>query len=121
MLDGNIQFYHEANNELSVSLDVKKTDNTLERTRGLLNLPPLNKNQGLWISPCNSVHTFGMKYPLDIIYLDRKNKVKKIIKNLKPKRLSFSIFAKSVLEVKAGTANQLSLTTEHRLKWTQNA
>ena len=56
--------------------------------RGLLGTKSLEPNEACWIIPCNSVHTFGMKYPLDIFFLDKNLLVVSIIKNLKPGRLS---------------------------------
>ena len=47
--------------------DVMQTQGALERNRGLLGREALQPNQGLWITHCNSVHTIGMKYALDLV------------------------------------------------------
>ena len=53
--------------------------------------------------PCESVHTFGMKFPIDLVYLDRKKKVKKVRSDVPPWRLSACLSAHSVLELASGT------------------
>jgi uncharacterized membrane protein (UPF0127 family) len=62
--------------------------------------------EGFLISPGNSIHTFFMNYPIDLVFLDKKFKVVKIIKNMKPWRMTL-IYLKSshVLEIKSGTVN----------------
>ncbi|MCL1080168.1 DUF192 domain-containing protein [Parashewanella spongiae] len=72
------------------------------RLRGLLGRPSLNNDQAMLISPCYSVHTIGMRYSLDIVYLNSQNQVLRIKKNLKPFRASACKGAAKVLELAAG-------------------
>ena len=58
---------------------------------------------GLWIVPCESVHCFFMKFTIDVIYLDRKHRVKKVRPELAPWRISACLTAHSVLELPSGT------------------
>jgi uncharacterized membrane protein (UPF0127 family) len=74
------------------------------RRRGLLDRKTLEPGQGLWIAPCESVHTFGMKFAIDVVYLDRKKKIRKISAGLAPRRISVCLAAESVLEIPSGTA-----------------
>ena len=120
MLEGKAQFIDQQGVAYDTAFTVRKTETTLERTRGLLGSKPLADNEGLWISPCNSVHTFGMSYPLDIVYLNRNQQVRKITANLKPRRLSFSLLAASVIELKAGTASKLLLKKGDKVQWVEN-
>jgi uncharacterized protein len=73
------------------------------RRKGLLGRERLEAGQGLWIAPCESVHTFFMKFPIDLVYLDRKHQVKKVRDSVGPWRLSGCLTARSVLELPAGT------------------
>ncbi len=73
------------------------------RRKGLLGRKCLQPGEGLWIAPCESVHTFFMKFPIDLVYLDRKLQVKKIRDSVGPWRLSACLTARSVLELPAGT------------------
>lgn len=75
-----------------------------ERTRGLLGRTTLPPGEGLWIVPCESVHTFGMQFAIDLIYLDRKNRIRKICRGVKPWRISVCLVAHSILELPTGAA-----------------
>jgi uncharacterized membrane protein (UPF0127 family) len=74
------------------------------RRKGLLGRNGLLPGEGLWIAPCESVHTFFMHFPIDLIYLDRKLKVKKVRHGVAAWRVSACLAAHSVLELPAGTA-----------------
>jgi hypothetical protein len=79
-------------------------DTSAKRRVGLLKHERLAPGEGLWIVPCESVHTFFMKFPIDIIYLDRKRKVRKVRGAVPAWRLSMCLSAHSVLELPAGRA-----------------
>ncbi|WP_076410083.1 DUF192 domain-containing protein [Shewanella sp. UCD-KL12] len=87
------------------------------RLRGLLGRKPLTDNQGMLISPCSSVHTIGMRYPLDIVYLNNKNKVLKIKRNLQPWRSSACRGATQVLELAAGNIDNKNINQGDILSW----
>jgi uncharacterized membrane protein (UPF0127 family) len=81
--------------------------NTSEKRRtGLLGRGRLSSGGGLWILPCEAVHTFGMQFSIDIIYLDRKLRIKKISSDVPPWRLSACLSAHSVLELASGTIRE---------------
>jgi uncharacterized membrane protein (UPF0127 family) len=61
----------------------------LGRARGLLGRSHLPAGDGIVISPCNSVHMFFMRFPLDVVYIDKEHRVVKTATNLKPWRVSF--------------------------------
>jgi uncharacterized membrane protein (UPF0127 family) len=73
------------------------------RRKGLLGRKSLNQGEGLWIVPCQAVHCWGMQFAIDVVYLDRKRRVRKVTPNLKPWRLSLCLTGHSVLELPAGT------------------
>lgn len=77
-------------------------DTSAKRRTGLLKHSRLDPGTGLWISPCEAVHSFGMKFAIDLVYLDRKKKVRKIRKEMVPRRLSACLSAHSVLELPVG-------------------
>jgi hypothetical protein len=74
------------------------------RNRGLLRHDRLDEGEGLWIVPCEAVHTFWMKFAIDAVFLDKKKRVTKVVANLRPSRLAMSWRARSVLELPAGMA-----------------
>jgi hypothetical protein len=79
-------------------------DSSETRRTGLLKHASLEPGEGLWIVPCEAVHSFWMKFSIDVLYLDRSKKVRKIRHRMKPWKMSFCLPAHSVLELPAGTA-----------------
>ena len=77
-------------------------DTSAKRRTGLLKHDHLDPGRGLWIVPCESVHSFFMKFPIDLVYLDRKKKVRKVRHGMVPWRLSACLSAHSILELPAG-------------------
>ena len=77
-------------------------DTSAKRRTGLLKHDRLNPGQGLWIVPCESVHSFFMKFAIDLIYLDRNKKVRKVRHRMVPWRVSACLTAHSILELPAG-------------------
>lgn len=73
------------------------------RRQGLLAKSLLSDGEGLWIVPCEAIHTFGMKMPIDSIFLDRTLRVRAVQKALKPRRIAVCLRAHSVLELPVGT------------------
>lgn len=97
--------------------NITVADGLWSRMKGLLGKKRLSKGDGLLLSPCTSVHTFFMKFPIDVIFLDRNNKVIRLYKNLKPNRLTQIHFrAKKAIEFSAGMANKWKLAEGHTLK-----
>lgn len=99
---------------------VRLTETVGERMRGLLGRPPLNPGQALWIQPCNSVHSFFMGYPIDVVYLDREQRVCKCLNEMVPWRISVSWQARSVVEVAAGQIHTLGIEVGQRFEWLEN-
>src|SRR5690242_16344177 len=81
-------------------------DTSATRRKGLLGRKTFNAGEGLWISPCESIHTFWIKFPIDVIYLDGKKRVRKFRPSIVPWRLSRCLLADSVVELPAGTINR---------------
>src|SRR5260370_12682545 len=89
---------------LGASIEV--ADHGATRRKGLLGRSGLASGEGIWIVPCESVHTFGMKFSIDLVYLDRNKKVKKVRSGVAPWRLSACLSAHSVLEFASGTVHR---------------
>ena len=78
-------------------------ETSLARMVGLLGKDTLAAGRGLWIRPSSGVHTFGMKFPIDVIGLDRSLKVVRIWERLLPHRItSLSLCLRSVIELPPG-------------------
>ena len=96
MITGSVRIAHSKCRVLS---SVQQTETAWERTKGLLGRRGLEDGEGLLITPCNSIHTFFMTFPLDVVYLDREDKVVKLIEKLRPWRMSCCFRSAKVLEV----------------------
>ena len=70
-----------------------------ERRKGLSGIEQLASGHGLWISPCEAIHTFGMKIAIDAVFIGRDHRVRKIYPALRPGRIAWCLTAESVLEL----------------------
>jgi uncharacterized membrane protein (UPF0127 family) len=87
---------------LKLAARVRMAGDSAARRKGLLGVDKLERESGLWIMPCEAIHTFGMKMPIDVLFLDRNFKVKKLLSHLAPYRVSVCLLAASVVEMPAG-------------------
>lgn len=104
---------------LATALAVADTHWT--RLRGLLGRTSddFGKGSGLWIVPCHGVHTLGMGFPIDAIYLDREMKVIHVEADLQPWRVApVHRLATSVLELPCQTATQTKTTIGDKIEIT---
>ncbi len=89
---------------LATELTVAQTH--WSRLRGLLGVSPddFRNGYGLWIRPCHGVHTLAMRFPIDVVYLNRAGTVVHVEHNLQPWRFSpIRMQAASVLELPSHT------------------
>jgi uncharacterized protein len=89
--------------ETVIGSQITVANTSLSRMIGLLGKRGLNAGEGLWIKPSSGVHTFGMKFPIDVIGLDKDLRVVKLWPRLVPFRMtSVSLKVRSVIELGAG-------------------
>jgi uncharacterized membrane protein (UPF0127 family) len=75
-----------------------------QRTRGLLGRAAVKNGEGLYIPRCKSIHTFFMRFPIDVLFLDKDNAVTRMIPCLVPFRIAVGPWpTSSVLELQCGT------------------
>lgn len=84
-------------------------DRMLPRMRGLLGRSGLEPGEGMLISPAPSVHTFFMRFPIDVVFLDKTRTIVKIAHSLRPWRTAGARKAVAALELPAGAAAGLGL------------
>src|SRR2546427_12198138 len=85
-------------------------DTFVSRLRGLLGRREMAEGGALWITPCRSIHTFFLGFPIDAIYLTRDGTATKLETNLSPFRLSFGApGSHSAVELSAGTVHRLGI------------
>jgi uncharacterized protein len=78
----------------------------IKRSKGLLGRKSLEPGTALWIVPCEAVHTFFMQFAIDLVYLDRQLRIKKIRASVPPWRLSACLTAHSVVELPSGSIDR---------------
>ncbi|NMB38724.1 MAG: DUF192 domain-containing protein [Firmicutes bacterium] len=99
-----ISVYNLSKNSL-LGQEIMHADSYWRRFRGLLGKKELQFGEGLLLTPCKAVHSIGMRFSLEIIYLDRSNRAVHIM-TLKPNRLGpFISNAYQVLELPLGTVS----------------
>jgi uncharacterized membrane protein (UPF0127 family) len=90
----------------------------LSRFVGLLGTAAIADGEGLWIVPCRSVHTLGMRYPIDVAFLDARGVVVGILERLPPNRVGSLVRdARGALELPAGTLAATGTSAGDRLEF----
>jgi uncharacterized protein len=86
------------------------------RRTGLLKHDHLPEGDALVIAPCNAVHTFFMKFPIDVAFVTRDGRVIKIRSRVAPWRIAASLRAYAVIELAAGTLERTDTARGDRLE-----
>jgi uncharacterized membrane protein (UPF0127 family) len=92
-------------------------DSYFTRLRGLLGKKRLNDNDGMSLERCSSVHTFGMSYPLDLVFMDKKGKVVKVQESVKPFRTASARGAYYTLELNQGVISKQGISENDHFFW----
>ena len=88
----------------AVALEVDVAATRATRRRGLLGRESLGATEGLLLTPCKAVHTVGLRFAIDVIFIERDGRAVRIVPALAPWRIAMSARAKAVIELAAGTA-----------------
>jgi uncharacterized membrane protein (UPF0127 family) len=87
---------------------------------GLMFRKRLGLGEALLIDPCGSVHTFFMRFPIDVVFLDKDDRVLKVAAELRPYRFAFGSGSKRVLEMAAGSAASVGLNVGDQLTFAES-
>lgn len=89
------------------------------RMRGLIGRRELPAGRGLLIEDCGSIHTVGMRFPIDVVFLDRAWRVHRVCRNVPPGRLAVwcGWLGLRALEVAAGWLDLTSVEQGTQLEW----
>lgn len=98
---------------------VWRATNMFERARGLLGRPRLDLDEGLLIPRCRSVHTFGMTYSLDLVFIDTSGVIRKLVNQLGPRRVAGCAAGRMVIELAAGSIGHHGLEPGMQVSWTR--
>jgi uncharacterized protein len=91
------------------------------RREGLLKRDSLDEGEGLLITPCEAIHTFGMKFSIDVVFLDRTRKVRKVLHAMPRNRVGFCLSGDIALELPAGTAEATGTQVGDQISLARNS
>lgn len=95
---------YNSSKNIVIATQVKVAKNFFTRTIGLLSRKSLSKEEGLVIKPCSSIHTFFMKFAIDVLFINKKGQIIALYENVKPwKILPLHFTSSYVIELPAGT------------------
>ena len=96
--------------------DIEIADNVVSRGLGLIGRNGWKRN-GMLLKDTNAIHTVFVRFPIDVIFLDKDFKILRVVENLKPFRFSPIVWkAKQVLELPTGTIKNKSLRVGNKIK-----
>ena len=104
-----------------VATTVEAAFDSAARTRGLLGRQSLAPDHALVIAPCEAIHTFGMQFPIDVIFVAQDGRIVKIRQNMRAGRMTAAIGAFATIEMAAGEADRHGLTAGEYLEVTAPA
>jgi hypothetical protein len=86
------------------------------RLRGWLGRREAPASRGLWLVPCDSVHTFAMRFPVDLVFVNATGRILRVDHRVPPWRVRFCLGAYSVIELAAGRAEAMKLLAGDQLE-----
>ena len=86
-------------------LRVARAERRTDRLKGLARLDAMPASYALHLPRCRSIHTFGMRFPLDLVWLDRHGRPVRVDRAVPPSRVRLCLRARSVVEANAGAAD----------------
>jgi len=104
-----------------VATVVETAFDSATRTRGLLGRTALAPDHALVIAPCSAIHTFGMQFPIDVIFAAGDGRIIKIRRNMRAARMTGALGALAAIEMAAGEADRHGLTAGDYLEVTARA
>jgi uncharacterized membrane protein (UPF0127 family) len=104
-----LKLINKTNNTI-ISENVMIADTFFKRLKGLMFTKELPEQSALHIKPCNEIHTFNMKYSIDVLYLDVNNNILAVDEDMRPCKIGKHVKkATSVVELPSGKIKKLSI------------
>jgi uncharacterized membrane protein (UPF0127 family) len=92
-----------ARSEETIASDVNLALTRAERNKGLLGRDSLGASAALVLSPCWSIHTMFMRFPIDVVFVDRDGRAVRLVRDLAPWRIAGARRAHATIELPAGS------------------
>lgn len=104
------------NNNSIIARNVEFADNFFKRLLGLMFRKNFQEGRAIIIKPCNMIHTFFMRFPIDALFVSKDNEIIHIIENMQPGKTSKLIRkASMVIELPAGTVEKTQTKKEEKI------
>ncbi len=87
---------------VALATELEIATSFLARSQGLLGRSGLRRDTGMLIDPCSSIHMWFMRFPIDVIFLDKKNRVVGLRRNIKPWGMAWSWRGAKTIELPVG-------------------
>ena len=100
---------------LCISSSVFAPETFVQRARGLLGKSIMNQDEGMILYNCSSIHMIGMRFSIDVVYLDSNMVITKLVESIKPWRFSFCRKANHTLELAVGSISNAQLKVGEQL------
>jgi uncharacterized membrane protein (UPF0127 family) len=100
---------------LVVATEVELAADSKSRRRGLLGRDAMTPDSAFIIAPCNAVHTFFMRFPIDVVFTDRSGQVLAVRCRVRPWRVAVWFRAFATIELPDGTAERVGLAAGDRI------
>ncbi|MBC3804349.1 DUF192 domain-containing protein [Acetobacterium fimetarium] len=115
-----MEIYQAIRDDIVLFTKVKLANDFFTRLVGLLKTKSLDSQQGLLLKKCRQVHTFGMKFNIDVVFLSREGEILDLEKNMVPGRISRHVKeAYWVLELESGAVARQKLETHQKITFTK--
>ena len=98
-----------------VAMSVEIAATRTSRRRGLLGRDRLDEASAMLLAPCAAVHTAGMRFAIDVVFVDRQGYTVKVVRDLRPWRIALAPGARAVIEMPAGSIRWGQILTGDRL------
>ena len=118
---GAVSLHVRGRPDAPVATTVEGAFDSASRTRGLLGRASLAPDHALVIAPCSAIHTFGMQFPIDVIFAAGDGRILKIRRNMRRGRMTGAIGAFATIEMAAGAADRHELKAGDYLEMTAPA
>jgi len=113
--DGQFSLRNEGSDR-AIAVAVEPAFDSTSRRRGLLGRARLGPDTAFIIAPSNAVHTFGMRFPIDLLFVSRSGKVVKRVTALKPRRIAVALRGFAVVELCANHPGVAATRVGDRLR-----
>ena len=96
---------------------VRLAGGSVGRRSGLRRRASLPITEGLAIAPCEAIHTFGMRFPIDVVFLDTRYRIRRLVERLKPNRIAVCFAAALAVELSSGALRRSHSSTGDVLRF----